>query len=271
MIPTTPSPVLDLARLDGRVAIVVGGAGHIGSVAASTLASVGAHVVIADIDAARADDVAAAIRSTGGSASARRVDLEDEADCRALVAGVGEDHGRIDVLAHTAALVGTSPLPGWAVAFEEQNVDTWRRALEVNLTSVFVLAQAAAPLLSATGNGSVVVVSSIYGQRGPDPSLYTGTPLGAPAGYFASKGGLDNLTRWLSVSMAPTVRVNAVSPGGIARGQHPDFVERYTAKTPLGRMGAESDLAGAFLYFASDLSRYVTGQNLVVDGGLTAR
>ncbi len=112
--------------------------------------------------------------------------------------------------------------------------------------------------------------ASIYGMVGPDFSLYAGTSMGNPAAYAASKGGLLQLTRYLATALAPRVRVNAITPGGIVRGQPPAFIERYVAKTPLGRMATEEDFKGAIAYLASDLSRYVTGQNLVVDGGWTA-
>ena len=171
---------------------------------------------------------------------------------------------------NVAALVGSTALPGWACAFEEQRADTWRRALEVNLTGPFVLTQAAAPLLAASGRGSIINLGSIYGIVAPDPALYTGTSMGSPAAYAASKGGLLQLTRWLATMLAPRIRVNAISPGGVWRSQPDAFRTRYEARTPLGRMAREEDLAGAVAFLASDLSAYVTGQNLVVDGGFTA-
>ena len=113
----------------------------------------------------------------------------------------------------------------------------------------------------------MINISSIYGQWGPDLSLYEGTKMANPAAYSASKGGLDQLTRWLACTLAPDIRVNAISPGGVARGQPISFVERYNARTPLGRMATEDDFRGAVAYLASDLSAYVSGQILSVDGG----
>jgi len=166
--------------------------------------------------------------------------------------------------------VGTSKLEGWAVDISQQSVSAWDEALRVNLTSAFVVTQAAQPILARSGSGSVVLFSSIYGVTAPDFSLYEETGLHNPAAYGASKAGLLQLTRYLATAFAPAVRVNAISPGGVERGQPDTFVRRYAARTPLGRMATEEDLKGAVAYLASDLSRYVTGHNLVVDGGWTA-
>ena len=147
---------------------------------------------------------------------------------------------------------------------------TWRRALEVNLTAPFVLIQAAAADLSDSGHGSVINVASIYGLVGPDWRLYEGTALGNPAAYAASKGGLLQLTRWLATTLAPEVRVNADHARRRVPGHAGAVLCRYAARTPLGRMAREEDFKGAVAYLASDLSAYVTGQNLAVDGGWTA-
>lgn len=265
-----PGPRLsELGRLEGRVALVTGGAGHIGYQAAAALAEQGARVAIADL--AQAEEAAQAVAAIFDvECDGFRIDLEDEAEVRALPARVDASLGGCDIIVTSAALVGSSGLEGWAVPFREQRSSTWRRALEVNLTSVFSLVQSAVPLLARSGHGAVVNMGSIYGVVGPQPSLYAETPLGNPAGYAASKGGLIQLTRWLSTSLAPSVRVNSISPGGIARGQNRRFLQRYTDRTPMGRLGREADLKGAVAYLCSDLSAYVTGVNLLVDGGWTA-
>ena len=153
------------------------------------------------------------------------------------------------------------------VPFEEQSIDTWRRALEVNLIAVFELCQGLTPLLEAEKGASIINIGSIYGEYGPDWHLYESTNMSNPAAYGASKGGIIQLTRWLATTLAPHVRVNTISPGGIFRNQPEKFVKRYEAKTPLGRMATEDDFRGVMAYLASDLSGYVTGQNFPVDGG----
>ena len=135
------------------------------------------------------------------------------------------------------------------------------------MTAVFDLSKGFAEILRKNGHGSIINISSIYGINGPDYSLYKGTEMGNPAAYAASKGGLIQLTRWLATTIAPDIRVNSISPGGVYRSQPSEFVERYEAKTSLGRMATEEDFKGVIAYLSSDLSSYVTGQNIVVDGG----
>ena len=122
-------------------------------------------------------------------------------------------------------------------------------------------------MLKSQEGASIINIASIYGLYGPDWSLYEGTNMNNPAAYAASKGGLIQLTKWLATTIAPEVRVNAISPGGIFRNQSTIFVKRYEDKTPLGRMASEDDFRGAIAYLATDMSKYVTGQNFSVDGG----
>lgn len=257
--------------LRGRVAVVTGGAGHIGRAVSAALAELGASVCVLDLDA---DQCAAAARQLVAdyetSALPLAIDLSDESQVRGVCDAVLRRFDRLDVLVNCAALVGKSELQGWATPFAEQRTPAWRLALEVNLTAPFALAQSCAVALAASGRGSIINVSSIYGLVGPDFRLYDGTRLGNPAAYAASKGGLLQLTRWLATALAPRVRVNSLTPGGVLRGQDATFQERYVARTPLARMATEEDFKGAAAYLASDLSAYVTGQNLVVDGGWTA-
>jgi NAD(P)-dependent dehydrogenase (short-subunit alcohol dehydrogenase family) len=263
--------VAELMNLRGRTALVTGGAGHIGGTICEALAELGASIAVLDQDAARCEALAGRLAATYGvPTTALPVDLGDEAAVRAVPAAVVERLGSLDILVHCAALVGTTGLQGWAVPFDQQSADTWRAALDINLTSAFILTQAAAEALAKSGRASVINIGSIYGVSAPDLSLYEGTNLGNPAAYAASKGGLWQLTRWLSTVLAPRVRVNMISPGGVERGQPESFRERYVRRVPLARMATEEDLKGAAAFLASDLSAYVTGQNLVVDGGWTA-
>lgn len=256
--------------LAGRVAVITGGAGHIGRAIGHALAELGADLAIVDISAPGCAEFAAELSERWQVTSVGfDCDLERSEAVSDLPRRVRERFGRIDILVNCAAFVGTSGLDGWAVPFEQQSASTWRRALEVNLTAPFVLIQAAADDLRASGHGSVINIASIYGLVGPDWRLYEGTSLGNPAAYAASKGGLIQATRWLSTTLAPHVRVNAIAPGGVFRDTPEPFLGRYIARTPLGRMAREEDLKGAVAYLATDLSAYVTGQCLAVDGGWT--
>lgn len=261
----------ELFDLHGRAALITGGAGHIGSAIADAFAELGASIAIVDIDGSRGAELAGKLQKNRNvSAISIPTDLENEADLRTLPARVAEKLGSLDILVNCAALAGTSKLEGWAVRLREQSVASWRRALEVNLTAPLILAQASADALAASGHGSIINILSIYGLVGPDERLYEGTTMGNPAAYGASKAGLLQLTRYLSTTLAPRVRSNAITPGGVERGQAKAFRDRYVARTPLGRMAIEEDFKGAAAFLASDASAYVTGQNIVVDGGWTS-
>lgn len=260
----------DLISLEGRAALVTGGGGHVGAVICEALAEQGSAVAVLDVAKESCAETAINISKTYGVETLAVVtDLSNELEVVAVSKKILERFGRLDILVNCAALVGTSELEGWAVPFAEQRAAAWRLALEINLTAPFLLVQACTEALAASGKGSVVNISSIYGMVAPDIRLYENTGLNNPAAYAASKGGLLQLTRWLATILAPHVRVNAVSLGGIFRGQPQEFVRRYESRTPLGRMAREEDLKGAVAYLASDLSAYVTGHNLVVDGGWT--
>ena len=268
---TAPRSLRELMSLKGRVAVITGGAGHIGSVVADGLAELGASIALVDLNGDRGEAAARDISAKWNSeAAGYKTNLEASGEILATVDAIRDRFKRVDIVVNCAAFVGTTTLPGWTVPFEAQSADTWRRAIEVNLTAPFVLLQALAGDLRQSGHGSIVNVSSIYGLTGPDWRLYEGTNIASPAAYAASKAGLIQLTRWLSTTLAPHVRANAIAPGGVFRDTSEPFLGRYNARTPLGRMATEEDMKGAVAYLASDLSAYVTGQCLAVDGGWTA-
>jgi NAD(P)-dependent dehydrogenase (short-subunit alcohol dehydrogenase family) len=261
-----------LQDMSGQVALITGGGGHVARVAAEALAELGAGVVLLDIEVDSCADAVDALRSTfGAPVRAVSCDLEDTEQVGSVVRHVIESDGRLDVVVNCAAFVGSSDLGGWSTDFASQSPTTFLRALGVNLVAPFALVQAAAAALrDSPGGGAVINVSSIYGQLGPDMRLYDDLPMGNPAGYAASKGGLEQLTRWLATVLAPDIRVNGIAPGGIYRHQDDEFVRRYNQRTPMARMATEDDLRGAFAYLGSGLSCYVTGQTITVDGGWTA-
>lgn len=260
--------VAALMSLKGRRALITGAAGRIGRVIAQTLAELGADLLLVDLPGAGYGPLVQEIEHDWRvKAQTFDCDLEVQKDRERLVELVREQEGGLDVLVNNAAFVGASGLQGWVTNFEQQTVETWRRALEVNLTAAFDLSKNFAPLLKESNGGSIINIASIYGAYGPDYSLYDGTEMGNPAAYAASKGGLIQLTRWLATTLAPQVRVNTISPGGVFKKQPEVFVKRYEARTPLARMATEDDFRGAIAYLASDLSLYVTGHNLAVDGG----
>jgi len=260
--------IKDLISLKGRRCLITGAAGSLGKIMSETMAELGADIVLVDRPGSDLDRQAAMLSDWWGvSVESVACDLEDECQRGELVAFLHDGRIGLNILINNAAFVGTSELKGWAVPFENQTVETWRRALEVNLTAVFDLCQGLTPILRTADGATIINIASIYGMSGPDWRLYEGTSMSNPAAYGASKGGLIQFTRWMATTIAPDVRVNSISPGGIFRNQPEAFVQRYKARTPLGRMAKEDDFRGAIAFLASDLSGYVTGQNLCVDGG----
>lgn len=271
--------VLDLFRLDGRVAVVTGGAGLLGAEFSRTLSEAGAIVVVADVNEAAAEAIAHQIRSSGAQAFAFPLDVTHPESTRALVAETLSRFGRLDILVNSAALdpkfdpqaLARGILPG---RFEDFPLEQWNQALAVNLTGVFLVTQACVGPMLAQGKGSIINICSTYGLNGPDQRLYVkdGERIGyKPVYYTVTKAGVLGFTKYLAAYYAGTqIRVNALTPGGVYNQHEEYFVKNYSARTILGRMARRDEMNGALLFLASDASSYMTGANLIVDGGWTA-
>ncbi len=260
----------ELGRLTGQLALITGGAGHIGRTMASALAEQGCNLCLLDLPESNVDEVATQLANHWGvQAVACHVDLESEDQRSRVPAFIQDNFGRLDILINNAAFYPRDSLEGWVAPLEEQRLDVIRRCIEVNLTAGFHLSQILAHLLRQT-KGRIINIGSIYGVLGPDMGLYDNTAMGNPAAYAMSKGGLVQLSRWMATTLAPDIRVNCLCLGGVFRNQPEVFVQRYVARTPLGRMATEEDIKGALAFLASDLSAYVTGQVIMVDGGWSA-
>ncbi|MBL4888742.1 MAG: SDR family oxidoreductase [Candidatus Lindowbacteria bacterium] len=262
----------ELMNLENRIAFVTGAAGYLGLSICETLMELGAHVIVSDRRAKDCKARCAELASKGfrGTAEPLAFDLSKRAVAKVKLKGLLKTHKRIDIVIHAAALVGTSKLKGWATDLANQSPETWDKAIDLNLTSAFVLSQQLLPALKKSKNASIIFIGSTYGVHAPVPALYKGTKMNLPAAYAVSKAALIQFGKYLSTVMAPGIRVNSISPGGIYRGQPEAFHKRYIERTPLGRMATEEDFKGAIAYLASDMSRYTTGTNLMVDGGWSA-
>jgi len=253
--------------LRGQRALITGATGCLGQVIANTLAELGADLLLLDRDSLDLKTMEQELSTRWGiGVESFACDLELEQERIAVIESINGDNTSLNIVINNAAFVGAVDLQGWVAPFELQTLKTWRRAMEVNLTAAFHLSQAFIPKLKLSG-GNIINITSIYGEYAPDWRLYQGTDMGNPAAYASSKAGLCQLTRWLATTVAPEVRVNAISPGGIYRNQPTKFVERYEYRTPLGRMATEDDFSGVIAFLASNMSRYVTGQVFKVDGG----
>lgn len=266
--PSTPPSF----RLDGRVAIVTGGAGLLGGHHASALCEAGANVVLSDTDLGTCEARAASLNSsTGVKAIAVKCDVTSGKDWRNLVERTVEILGRVDVLVNDAAATVNSQTPNYSASFEEFPLADWNRIIDVNLTGSFLGCQAVASQMLSQGQGSIINIASLYGIVSPHHSIYGGTGVSQPVAYSVSKSGILGLTRYLATLWASLgVRVNTLSPGGVLNNQSTDFTTRYASLSPIGRMAAPEEMGGAVVFLASDASSYCTGQNLIVDGGWTA-
>ena len=262
------STIKELSNLNGRVSIITGASGHLGKTISETLAELGSNLILIDRPETDFSAMISDLKQRWDvEVETYTCDFEIPNQRKELISSIVSSHKELNCLINNAAFVGTSELSGWNVPFEQQTSETFSRALEVNLTAVFDLAKGFSTTLKNSKGANIINIASIYGVHAPDWGLYEGTDVNNPAAYGSSKAGLIQLTRWLSSRLAPQIRVNSISPGGIYRNQQKIFVKRYEAKTPLGRMATEDDLKGAIAYLACDLSKYVTGQNLFVDGG----
>jgi len=260
--------------LIGRVAVVTGATGLLGRSHCAALAEAGAHVIATDVDG---DACAAVVRALPTPGLGLAADVTDRAQLEALRDRVLARFDRIDVLINNAAVNDRFESPEAALEqsrFEAYPVELWQRSLAVNVTGVFLCSQVLGATMAARGRGSIINVASTYGLVGPDQSLYE-RPDGVQAffkspAYPTTKGAVISFTRYLAAYWGHRgVRVNALSPGGVENGQEDWFVERYGERTPLRRMATPQDYRGSVVFLASDASAYMTGANLVVDGGFT--
>jgi NAD(P)-dependent dehydrogenase (short-subunit alcohol dehydrogenase family) len=262
--------------LNGKVAIVTGALGLLGQEHCRALAHAGAHVVATDLDAQAVTTLARRLsKEYGRDALGVGADVTLGASLDRLRDSVLERFDRIDVLVNNAAIDDKYAGSGAAgVRFEDYPVEHFRRMLDVNVAGVFACCQRLGSVMSARGAGSIINVASTYGVVAPNQDLYR-LPDGSQsffksAAYPTSKGAVLQLTRFLAAYWGERgVRVNALSPGGVDNGQDEHFRARYAERTPLRRMAQSSDYAGAIVFLASDASAYMTGANLVVDGGFT--
>jgi NAD(P)-dependent dehydrogenase (short-subunit alcohol dehydrogenase family) len=259
-------------RLDGSVAVVTGGAGMLGTQHAEALTDFGAHVVLADLRGQRSISIAARLTAEKGiRCLGLEVDVSDKGSVEFMVQRTLSEFGRLDVLVNNAASTTASPSENYFAAFEEYALADWEQVITVNLTGAFLCCQAVGRPMLKERKGSIVNIASMYGVVSPDQRLYESTSIGQPIPYSVSKAAIIGLTRYLATYWAPKgIRVNAISPGGVFDGHDDLFVERYVARTPLGRMAHRWEMRGALIFLASDASSYCTGHNLIVDGGWTA-
>jgi NAD(P)-dependent dehydrogenase (short-subunit alcohol dehydrogenase family) len=271
-----------LFDLSGRVAIITGGAGMLGMRHAQTIAEAGGRVVIADLPDASPQQAAQRIATdfnveTLGVA----VNITNKNQVEGLVSETLKKFGRIDILINNAALTvkgGGLSAKEYFAPFEEYPLDLWEKALQVNLTGAFLCCQSVGKVMVTQKTGVILNIASDVGNISPDHRIYEGAvnphtlePFNTPIAYATTKAGIINFTRYLATYWAEKgIRVNCISPGGVYADHDPKFVSQLASRIPLGRMAHADEYRGAILFLVSDASSYMTGANLIVDGGRTA-
>jgi len=271
--------IFDKFKLNNQVAVVTGGAGLLGKEFCRTLAQAGAAVVVADLNESLAGQVAGELQQAGHQVIACQVDVTSPTSTRVMAEAAVKAFGRLDILVCSAAMDPKFDPQNQSAqsrnAFEDYPLASWQQALDVNLTGMFLCAQAAVKPMLAQDHGVIINICSTYGLVGPDQRIYLRPGQEAkqykPVFYSVTKAGVLGLTRYLATYYAgKNIRVNALTPGGVFNNHDDIFTQNYSARTVMGRMARQDEMSGALLFLASDASTYMTGSNLVVDGGWTA-
>ena len=243
-------------KLENKIIVLTGGNGLLGSAMIKELKEYGAFVINLDIS-----------HKTNENLSNIKCDITNKESIDHALEIIINKYNKIDGLVNNAY----PRTRDWGNKFEDIKLDSWKKNIDWQLNSYFYISQQVAIQMSKQKRGSIINIASIYGVNGPDFTVYEGTSMTMPAGYAAIKGGLVNLTRYMASYFGPhQVRVNSVSPGGIFDNQNSIFVKNYEKKVPLQRMGVPEDIAPSISFLLSDDSKYITGQNLIIDGGWTA-
>lgn len=272
----TPTSYRQRFDLTGRTAVVTGAVGILGHRFCTGLAEFGANVAVVDLDRSASDALAAELKAKFGvRAIGIDCDITDGAAVEAMAARVADEFGDIHVL-HNNVGGKTPDLAAYFARFEDYRLEEWRRVMAVNIDGVFLVDQAIGRRMVAQAKGgSIIHTASIYGVLAPDQRIYEGArylehDINTPAVYSASKAAVVGLTKYLAAYWAKDgIRVNCITPGGVESGQNETFKNRYGARVPLGRMAYGEEMVNALVWLASEASSYVTGQNIVIDGGLS--
>ena len=243
----------DFIKLKNKVCLVTGCNGHIGNKITNKLASLGVKIIGTDLNYKKNKNLKMFLQAN----------LENRDDINQIIRKINKKFKKIDILINNAGYVGTSEVnnKNYKKVFYNEKFE------KLNLSNTIYFTNCLLKNLKRSSSASIINISSIYSFLGYDYKLYKDTIMRAPLAYGVSKAGLVQYTKILSNALAPQIRVNAISPGGIFRKQPKKFIKRYLDKTPLGRMGSEVDVANAVIFLSSNLSTYITGQNIIVDGG----
>ncbi len=256
--------------LTDKVVIITGSSGMLGTQYAYGLSECGANVILADIDISKSKITEKQIKKKFSTdPMSIKLDLTNKESILSMTSTILKKYSKIDVLINNAAYQGNSKIR--SSGFENLELETWNQAIDVNLTGVFLCCQSIGKQMIKQKSGNIINIASTYGLVGPDQRIYGKSGQNSAIFYAATKSAIINLTRYLATYWEGNgIRVNTFSPGGVENNQDPNFIKKYSKKTPLGRMAKKDEYVGSIIFLASDASSYMTGSNLIVDGGWTA-
>ena len=252
--------------------LITGGAGFIGRSIADEIAKNSSKLILVDIDIKNLIKIKnRLIKKYKNRVDIYECDMSDSIELNNLCTTLKKTYRTIDTIINAIGMVGTDQMMGWNEKYNNQSKDAWQKCLDINLTSIFFLIQKLHKNMFKSKNASITNISSIYGVCAPDWDLYKDTEINNPAAYSISKAGIVHMTKWLASTLGPKIRVNCVSPGGVYRNQSLKFIKKYESKTLLKRMATEKDIVGPVVFLSSPAASYITGINLLVDGGWTIK
>lgn len=257
-----------LFNLDGKVALITGGAGLLGSEHAIALASHGAKVYMVDINLEKCKEKASELKNY--DIFCLKLDVTSKENWQEVVRKIVKKEGTIDILVNNAGYTNSTKTNAFDKTFENFSLDDWNAIMNVNLTGTFLGCQVVGNQMTKQGRGSIINIASLYGVVSPNHKMYPDTGIVQPVAYTVSKHGVVALTKYVATWLAEKgVRVNSLTPGGIFDNHDGLFLERFKNLNPIGRMSDKNELRGGVVYLASDASSHVIGHNLVIDGGWT--
>jgi len=260
----------NLFDLSGKVVVLTGSSGFLGQQFAQCLCQKGATLIMADIDLKKSKALSIKLeKKYDVSVMPIELDVTEKKSIKHLVSDVIQKFSRIDVLINNAAFHENKK--ELTTPFEDYSLSNWNKVIDVNLTGMFLCCQEVGKIMKKQKSGNIINISSIYGIVGADQRIYSNSGLNSSISYAVTKGAVLNLSRYLaSYWNRKNIRVNTLTLGGVENNQDKEFVKNYSYRTMIGRMAKKNDYAGAIIFLASDASSYMTGSNLVVDGGWTA-